>query len=1112
MDDQERKSPVLPITGVAVLLAALGVVAFTQSPFKGTRPSVGEVSPDEKVRARLWQDPFQAVLDDQRRGKEQDKEQGAAADPDGQREERLVNKIEGINGGLTVLGVMVFGGPYAEDTEWRMRSRYAALSGLGRLGFAPEDAKHIEFIRYETKKTEEQKRETTKKTTRETTRETTKETTEVTTRKTTRETTKEATKEATKEKQETPTLSISNIVPYEWFVKKDGNSNEKHVLLLWINDDAFEQAPLANLQRLYNKVVGDAGKNITFKVIGPAGSTNLVEMLKDLSTSQKDNKPTFEIYSAAATADASLLLAEAGWPQEGEKPTRTDLQNCGRERFGTPNEIETQLRSRGLCFVQTINSDSELSRSLLTELELRGVKLADGGGNHDHGPQSADAYGGHRDHVALVAEWDTFYGRSLPATFSRVVLERHNEKLDQCDTRYTHEATWVHRFSYLRGLDGKLPGEKEEGTKNQKDSKQRDAKEEMQKLEDPTGKSQFDYVRRLTDSIYRDDQRLREKDEGAIRAIGVLGSDFYDKFLLLQALRQRFPEAVFFTTDLDARLLHPANFEWTRNLIVASNYPLELNRHFQGDVPPFRDNYQTSLFLSVLRAFDFENVLPKKRAAGEAPPEKPAPRVYEIGRNGAFLLKQLGHEHQRIEPERDVVHLWSFARCQRIMLLAAFLVILPLLLVLSSTTVKSGIKQGITVAWDHPVIVVILLGVVVLAAVSIVYLSDKPDEEPFSLLGGVSVWPTEIVRLITLVLSWCFIGLVFWKLRKSSENLTEKYKFCPSPTAPGSNTLACGAAPSQQPENAMDRACRWLKGWLQRRSYDWTFISTGAGLIVDDLWNKYQRLDDNETRHARFVPVAIFFLVFCGLIMLGFGLPARPVRGRGGVLDGIMIALTVISFTYLTFLVVDAARHCRRFIELASKHAPCWNGEPWTPQAPGSTCAEQTDRKFALDAKNSGNRQESKGILGELYLIRLIGGRTEVIGKFIFYPFLIWLLMFASRNRYFDNWYTPLGLAIVLTVSAVYAWSCVLRLRIWSERARTKALDRLSGELDAALAHGGNNAVRKGLLEHALREVKAIRTGSFAPLTELPVLRVLLIPFGGVGGLALLEYLGALNL
>ncbi len=71
-----------------------------------------------------------------------------------------------------------------------------------------------------------------------------------------------------------------------------------------------------------------------------------------------------------------------------------------------------------------------------------------------------------------------------------------------------------------------------------------------------------------------------------IRAIGVVGTDFYDKLLVLRALRKSFPRAWFFTTDLDAGFCHPEEYDHARNLLVASHFGLSLQRKLQGsDLP-----------------------------------------------------------------------------------------------------------------------------------------------------------------------------------------------------------------------------------------------------------------------------------------------------------------------------------------------------------------------------------------------------------------------------------------------------------------------------------------------------------------------------------------------
>jgi hypothetical protein len=71
MDDKNGKNPFLALTAATMLFAALGVMVYTQAPFKPARPPVPPLhEPTEQIRARLWQDPFQAVLDQEKPGEE----------------------------------------------------------------------------------------------------------------------------------------------------------------------------------------------------------------------------------------------------------------------------------------------------------------------------------------------------------------------------------------------------------------------------------------------------------------------------------------------------------------------------------------------------------------------------------------------------------------------------------------------------------------------------------------------------------------------------------------------------------------------------------------------------------------------------------------------------------------------------------------------------------------------------------------------------------------------------------------------------------------------------------------------------------------------------------
>lgn len=155
-------------------------------------------------------------------------------------------------------------------------------------------------------------------------------------------------------------------------------------------------------------------------------------------------------------------------------------------------------------------------------------------------------------------------------------------------------------------------------------------------------------MRRLAAAVKASDTELRQKGEGHIAAIGVLGSDVYDKLLILQALRPEFPDALFFTTDLDGLLLPQNKTRYTRNLLVASAFGLTLDARVQEDIPPFRDTYQTSAFRTARLAIEnyFSHRLPQRcdhskgsgSATGETDCWLERPLLFQIGRSAARML------------------------------------------------------------------------------------------------------------------------------------------------------------------------------------------------------------------------------------------------------------------------------------------------------------------------------------------------------------------------------------------------------------------------------------------------------------------------------------------
>ena len=195
-----------------------------------------------------------------------------------------------------------------------------------------------------------------------------------------------------------------------------------------------------------------------------------------------------------------------------------------------------------------------LAHAIGDELTRRGIVL------HDESNR--------RSHIALISEWDTIYGRALPDTMARCL---GSSPCEPAGNDPFYGKPWLHPFAYVRGLDGQMPnagglgagsGSKDTGGKSDKDGK-----DNGKNRPDPNvkaraeGQSQFDYLQRLGDRVRQLDAQLRLQGDRGIEAVGVLGSDLYDKLLVLQALRPLLPEARFFTTDFDALLLHPERAE-----------------------------------------------------------------------------------------------------------------------------------------------------------------------------------------------------------------------------------------------------------------------------------------------------------------------------------------------------------------------------------------------------------------------------------------------------------------------------------------------------------------------------------------------------------------------
>jgi hypothetical protein len=552
------------------------------SPAEGDSASIG----DQQMPARLWEDPL-----DWKTRKPQAEDEAAFELLRGQIAERSAADPK-----PTLLPVMIHGGPYGEDQETRIRTRFAVISALGESGYAPEDATHIGAVEFSWPTTDEFKNGWLTN--------------------------------GASLLQLTNVAASSNKLPvaFEWYrsrVFSGGGSPvpEQRVLVLWLDEEQFTDNPQARLALLLAEIAGSHNSEATnqfekISLIGPRSSAALRAMLPPYGSND------YTGFSDSLRGSISNILRQV----DVFCPTPSAMDEvlvAGSSNAPPRQPVEKMLTNFWFrSFHNFCATDAQLAGEALDELRLRGVDLRDTSKN-----------------LVLISEWDTFFGRMLSLTYAAELMSFQHGSSNDLDfiERYLQDAKYwpsnLACFVYLRGLDGQTTKPPRAGSKAGDENKPSFSLEDLKygasDQNKAEGESQFDYLTRLGDRIQDLESELKQQGRGRIDAFGIVGSDPYDTLVILQALRSSFPNAVFFTTELDVRFLHPSQQEWSRNLIVLSGYGLQLSNSLQGGVAPFRDSAQTAEFAATLAAFGKASLL----ALTNIPP-----RRFEIGRLDVFDL------------------------------------------------------------------------------------------------------------------------------------------------------------------------------------------------------------------------------------------------------------------------------------------------------------------------------------------------------------------------------------------------------------------------------------------------------------------------------------------
>jgi hypothetical protein len=1045
---QDNRGGGLPIAPLIALLLFTGGLLVQHEPLQSDRP-VAQVRVQtvphygQDIEARLWQDPLEAVQSAERAQLDGNQTKlGNSTDADCgvpsakcHKATWLQEAISGAGDDTLILPVMIFGGPYAEDVEERRRNRYAVLSNLLDSGYQPVYSRGIGYTRFD---------------------------------------------DAAVQKDGLPRL-----MPFERW-ERDGKADASintasryaHVFVLWLTEESLVPGAPVRLKELFRQVLPAKAShlNVDVKVIGPTSQETSDELQPIFGEKDRYGHPCDNDEAAVWSGSCVEFLA----------PRLTAVSDVASD--GKPR---TPLRFSP--------SDRQIARTLIDELRNRNLNLPDASNTRQCLGEETNL-----DHIAIVVEADTHYGRSLEREF-RAALACGDA------SRQT-----LHVFRYFRGLDGRTSQKEDEGKKSASSSASGAARDTTAPQERTQGQSQFDYLLRIASWAREQNDRLgsRTRESGpffdfspsgrSIRAVVVLGSDIYDKLAILHALRERLPQAIFATTDLDAGFLQNDQLRWTRNLVVSSGYDLRLHRNMarckpgqdcplagvtgdggvnpQRGAPPFRDTYQSATFLAVSKAL----AVARNDPSIECPRTMALsyPRLFEIGDGAAVQLvprapqhpvaaESLPMEQCRADQLDSPFGAWSALR------LAIGLAAVLLFGLAFSWCLRGVVRQH----WPALGAASLLIGAY---AVNVARISASPGEEPLRWLDGISIWPSEFVRLIVVILG---VGLFLnarSRLREGEERIAHEFFRVDAPPAH-----------LERPwwvRLGEDFRLFWASGFVGMCRRVCPPLSGQRGehsVAVEDLWRDYRQWISVTTVALR-IAIGVTLYSVLSLVLISLDPPIAPVRGPASLaLDHFTAAAAVLSMLLLLVATLGRVAVSTLFLRRLYGDGAVAMPSDWSAATLNRFCGASC--------------KAAKSYVDLMLSARM----TESVGEIVLYPFILSVLLLVARSSLFDNWVTPRGLLVMIAFGLALVIIAALALRHSAERIRRYTIEQLV-KLEVRM-HGSLGAEEDKSCDAAtvrlMREVATnLNKGAFAPLAEQPIVRALILPFGGAGAMSLLEY------
>jgi hypothetical protein len=444
------------------------------------------------------------------------------------------------------------------------------------------------------------------------------------------------------------------------------------------------------------------------------------------------------------------------------------------------------------------------------------------------------------------------------------------------------------------------------------------------------------------------------------------------------------------------------------------------------------------------------------------------PRMFEVSRNGVYDLNPSQHSAGFAVSKRWFRE-WLMSNYVPWRLLLSAVALFAIVFWITIGIVDKKSRGGgtwlerlkrvasNTVFWLICGVPLIVLGVGWLAQ------HGSAAREPMTFLSGISIWPSEMLRLVALLLAVHFMIKAQIDLRANADEIDKRF----------------GLQPLRLRGSAWRNVRLGLRRW--QSAYD-QWLLPESKFTAGAAWRAYLLRNRFWPRFVRIAALFVFYVLFA--FSAFFRRIDPPARGDAAfTYDRVILVCAVVALLMLTFYVVDAIQLNSNFIRIFTRGLT-----RWAPRV-----SQETGRIPPLtDAE-----------LSRYHDIVFVADRTQVVARLIWYPVVVLTLLFVARSSYFDNWTWPINLVLIFVLNAAWALGSAFFLRHAAERLRETAIEDLQRHRFASY----RDTDKREMFDELIPEIRALKKGAFAPLSEQPFIRAILYPSGGIGLIAVAQRL-----